>query len=173
VDRARIAGERNALYEQAVAACGPGALAYGMSVVRDRAGLEPTVRLFCCRRPEFTGWQPAVTFDVRAPENQMPAGPWKSPQDAFGFLVAKDFNGLKAGQWYRVCRWDVGLGSIEEYHPQTRDELDRAREAREAKKVGREMEDRPLLAAQIREDAYGSRPSPDEVPIRTRGNHEQ
>lgn len=165
--RKQIAEDARRLYLEAVEACGPGALAYGLQVIRDEAGLLPTRRIFNCRREGHTGWKPWVEIDPRAPENTMPPGPWKSPIHAFGFIVAKDFNGLKAGQVCRVCRFQTGQRSIELYEPKTVRQLEALAARRRARKVRREMDAAPLFAQAIRLEEYPGG-LPDEKPIRVR-----
>ena len=59
--RQRIADEQAEMLAEAVRVCGPGATAYGRWEVKDRLGLEPDRIIYCCRRPEFVGWQPGPT----------------------------------------------------------------------------------------------------------------
>ena len=168
--RARIAARQNAEYYRAVADCGRGATAYAKVAVEDSCGLEPSAVCYVCRRPEWIGWRPDVECDVRAPENQVPPGPWKSPMMAFGFTVTKDFHGLVAGHTYRVCRRSYRLSAVERYEPRTFEQLQAAKEKREARRVAREMAAAPLFAAQIREEVYGAAVAPDEKPVKVRGD---
>jgi hypothetical protein len=152
--RARVARESRERMAEAVRACGPGATAYGVQVIEDRTGVEPIRRVYCCRRPEHKGWQPTVEVDPRDPANAMPPGPWASGQDAFGFVIAKDFGDLKAGQVCRVSRYRTSLGQIEVYDPASEEELAEARAKREAKAVEREAEALPLFAGQVKAEGF-------------------
>jgi hypothetical protein len=115
--RRRIADEGVAEIAKAIDACGPGATAYGMHVITDRTGELPDRVIYCCRRPTHTGWQPSVQFPGWDERIETPGS---------GFEVK--------GVTYYPFRFKFAFGALNEYRPQTPEQMKRAAEARQAKR---------------------------------------
>lgn len=112
--RRRIADASTAQLAEAVAACGPGADAYGCWVVTDSLGEHPPRRVWCCTR-DSAGWQPGHgSTDERVMD----------PARAF---VVK-------GVAYYPLRYSIGWQSAAEYKPRTPEQLQVAADARAAKR---------------------------------------
>jgi hypothetical protein len=126
--RRRIADQGLADLAEARAACGPGATAYGFWLITDKLGDHPPRRTFCCRR-DGAGWLPAPD-----------AADERIADPARAFVVK--------GVTYYPMRYSIAFGALVEYKPRTPDQLQRAAEARQAK---RDEAERVMQAARAQE----------------------
>lgn len=113
--RQEIADRTRAAIEEAVAACGPGAHAYGVWSLTDRASGEKH-RLYCCLR-DGGGWEPQPQY---AAEERLTA------EQHPGY----EFNGERVFPF----RYEVGFHALSEYRPKSAEQLADARDRRIAKK---------------------------------------
>ena len=121
--RMEIAALQNAELDAAIAACGPGAIAYGVWVIRDRAKIEPDKRSYCCRRPDVLGWKPQPEHNMERMTPEMHAG--------------YDFKGDK----FYPFRWSLHFQACEEYHPVEPEKLAERRAKRESRKIESQLEE--------------------------------
>lgn len=127
--RANLAAKGEAERRQAIAACGPGAAAYGIWIAKDRSGREPDRLVYCCQRSGQRGWQPSSDFP--------------GSNDRWEEHEGYDFN----GQNVKPFRWSSGLKVLNEYRPQTAEQLAAARERRELKEAEAAAAEAARLAA--------------------------
>lgn len=129
--RKRLADEGRAHIEAAIAACGPGATAYAMRVIKDRTKALPDRVVYCCLRPEYTGWQP----DGRFPGHDERVGPEHDP----GFEVK--------GVHYRLFRFSFSFQALTDYKPQTPDQMKAAASRRRDAAIAKLEADRAAARA--------------------------
>ena len=128
-ERKQIADEQRAELDAAIAACGPGALAYGVWVLRDVTGVLPEQRHYCCRREHGVGWEP------KAPESDER-------------LTAATHSGYQMnGMTVYPFRFSVHFSAIEEYRPVPVDQLAERRARRRRRKLESEQTEIRKLAA--------------------------
>lgn len=119
--RSEIASLQNQEREAAIAVCGPGAIAYGVWIDRDRAGILPERRTYCCRRPEYTGWMPVPPQD----NERMTADMHK------GYV----FN----GETVYPFRWSRHFSDCPSYEPVPPEKLAERRAKRQGRKLQRQL----------------------------------
>lgn len=123
VGRMNIANAMSEQFRAAVDACGPGAIAYGVWVIRDKLQILPDELVYCCRRHEFTGWQPEPpNRDERLSEETHP-----------GF----ESNGKR----FFPFRFTHSFQALEEYRPVQPEKLAERRAKRQLRIVERTIED--------------------------------
>jgi hypothetical protein len=120
--RRRIADEGLAELAKAVAVCGPGATAYAAWIITDKLGLLPEQRVYCCRRPGQAGWLPS---------HEAAGGTDERIDDAERSFVVK-------GETFKPFRFKIGFQSLDEYRPQTPEQMKRAADARDVKRAAAE-----------------------------------
>jgi len=130
--RRRIADESVAQLAEAIAACGPGADAYGCWVITDKLGEQPLRRVWCCRR-DSSGWEP----DHGSTGERI-----MDPARAF---VVK-------GVAYYPLRYTIGFMAVAEYKPRTPEQLPRAPDTRAAKRQAETAQAAAEAAAAIAAD---------------------
>jgi hypothetical protein len=121
--RKQIADEQQAELDAAIAACGPGAIAYGVWVIRDRSGVLPDQRQFCCRRAGQSGWLPKAS----ASEER---------------LTAETHRGYEInGRTVYPFRYSLYFGYLDEYQPVPPEKLAERRVRREKKELEQQHSD--------------------------------
>lgn len=117
-----IADAMREQFEEAVRVCGDGAIAYGYWVVRDKLGILPDRRFYCCRREGQSGWKP-------------------DPPDCNERLTAETHKGYEFnGTIVYPFRFTHGFQAIDDYEPLQPEQLAERRAKRNLRKVSRAIE---------------------------------
>ncbi len=128
--RKQIADEQQTELDAAIAACGPGALAYGVWVIRDRTGVLPDERYYCCRREDGVGWVP------------------KAPESDERLTAATHKGYVMNGMTVYPFRFSVHFGALDEYRPVPPEQLAERRARRHQRKLEGERTELQKQAAE-------------------------
>lgn len=128
--RKQIADEQRSELDAAIAACGPGALAYGVWVIRDRTGVLPDERYYCCRRGDGAGWVP------------------KAPHSDERLTAATHKGYVMNGVTVYPFRFSVHFGALDEYRPVPPEQLAERRARRHQRKLEGERTELQKQAAE-------------------------
>ena len=119
----------------AVAACGPGALAYGRWTYTDRTNPARVVVVYCCRRPGVSGWVGEAT-------------PWADELLGPPFLGFAPLGQAREAEPFGFGRrWDSYWTACEVPDVATAADLRAAAEKRQAKALAKQADEAAALAA--------------------------
>ncbi len=133
--RKQIADEMNEELKLAKEAVGE-AKQYGVHVIRDKMGIEPERRIYCCRYAGRIGWSPSV-------EEAFPRWNERQPN--------KFVDNPITGERSYYFRFELGTSSLDKYNPLPPEELKKRRSSREAKKRAKEVRRYALFADEVQQ----------------------
>ena len=134
--RREIADDIQRQIDEAAELLGP-AKTYGVHVIRDKTGVEPDRRFYCCQREGQLGWHPTVeqVFDRHGERR-----------------TDKYVEHPQTGERCYYFRYSQGTAALEAYNPHTPEQMLAAAAKRKAKKRAAELEQYPMFSDQIQSE---------------------